>query len=86
MKFLEVEVQFEEPDKNFRIFTNMPIEGDTDSFSSLVSNWQIRTDNHSKKSLIKYFMSKKESYPQIEKIYLFSTERELRKHFKYMLK
>jgi len=83
MTFLEVEVQFKDTDQNFRVFTNMPIEGAKDSFKSLIEGWKSKTEDYSRYSFLLYFMSKK---PSLGKSYMFTSEKEIKRHFRYMLK
>ena len=82
MQFLEVEVQFTDPQKNFRVFTNLPVEEGKDNFKDLCEEWKGHSDDHTRSSLIKYFMGK-DNPP---KTYMFGTEKEVRRHFRYKLK
>jgi len=82
MQFLEVEVQFTDPKKNFRVFTNLPVEGGSYNFTGLVEDWKGHTKDHARNSLIKYFMGK-DNPP---KTYMFGTEKEVLRHFRYKLK
>ena len=83
MTFLEIEVQFKDTDKNFKIFTNLPLEGDINSITAFVNDWKKETDDYSRHSFIKYFMSKK---PTLEKAYMFTSEKEVKRHFRYLTK
>jgi len=81
MRFHEIEIEFEDSSKNFRIFTNLPIEGDINTINALIDNWRARTEDYSKKSLIDYFMSKKSMMPEY---YMFSTAKQVKKHFSFL--